>query len=109
VGPVIFADDNLSPLSLTHAEQITPILDLYHRYTGVSGLNINVRKSTILRVNCTPELLQDLQTQGFSTPPMIRHLGIELGTNIKKHNQGNHQQDRPQGNKKEDPCHGTTY
>ncbi len=82
VGPVILADDNLSPLSLTHAYQITPILDLYNRYTGVSGLNINVRKSTILGVNCTPELLQDLQTQGFSTPPTIRHLGIELGTSI---------------------------
>jgi hypothetical protein len=66
VGPVIFADDNLSPLSLTHAKQITPILDLYNRYTGVSGLNINGRKSTILGVSCTPELMQDLQTQGFS-------------------------------------------
>ncbi len=47
VGPVIFADDNLSPLSLTHAEQINPILDLYRRYTGVSGLSIYVQKSTI--------------------------------------------------------------
>jgi hypothetical protein len=82
VGPVIFADDNLSPLSLTRADQITPILDLYNRYTGVSGLNINVRKSTILGVNCTQELLQDLQTQGFSTPPTIRHLGVELGLSI---------------------------
>jgi hypothetical protein len=33
---IIFADDNLSPLSLTQAEQINPILDLYNRYTGVS-------------------------------------------------------------------------
>ncbi len=37
VGPIIFADDNLSPLSLTQAEQINPILDLYNRYTGVSN------------------------------------------------------------------------
>ncbi len=48
VGSIIFADDNLSPLSLTQAEQINPLLNLYDRYTGVSGLNINVRKSTIL-------------------------------------------------------------
>jgi hypothetical protein len=82
VGPVIFADDKLSPLSLTSANQITPILDLYKRYTGVSGLNINVRKSTILCVNCTPDLMQDLQAQGFSTPPTIRNLGIELGLTI---------------------------
>jgi hypothetical protein len=31
VGPVIFADDNLSPLSLTNAEQINLILALYNR------------------------------------------------------------------------------
>jgi hypothetical protein len=82
VGPIIFADDNLSPLSLRQAEQINPILDLYHRYTGVSGLNINVRKSTILCVNCSPEMKQNLQNLGFSTPDTIRHLGIELGPNI---------------------------
>jgi hypothetical protein len=82
VGPVIFADDNLSPLSPTRADQITPILDLYNRYTGVSGLNINVRKSTILCINSTPELTRDLQNQGFSTPATIRHLGIELGPTI---------------------------
>jgi hypothetical protein len=79
VGPIIFADDNLSPLSLTHAEQINSILDLHNRYTGVSGLNINVRKSTILFV---PELTLSLQRQGFSTPATIRHLGIELGPTI---------------------------
>jgi hypothetical protein len=82
VGPVIFADDNLSPLSLTRAEQINPILDLYNRYTGISGLNINVRKSTILCVNCSPNLTRNLQNQGFSTPATIRHLGIELGPTI---------------------------
>jgi hypothetical protein len=82
VGPIIFADDNLSPLSLTQAEQINPILDLYKRYTGVSGLNINVRKSTILCVNCSPEMKLNLQNQGFSTPDTIRHLGIELGPNM---------------------------
>ncbi len=82
VGSIIFADDNLSPLSLTQAEQINPLLDLYNRYTGVSGLNINVHKSTILCVNCSPELKLNLQNQGFSTPDTIRHLGIELGPNI---------------------------
>jgi hypothetical protein len=56
VGPIIFADDNLSPLALTNAEQINPILALYNRYTGVRGLNNNVCKSTILCVNCTTEL-----------------------------------------------------
>ncbi len=42
VGPVLYADDNLTPLALDNAEQIQPILSLYDQYTGVSGLNINV-------------------------------------------------------------------
>jgi hypothetical protein len=90
---IIFADDNLSPLSLTQAEQINPILDLYNRYTGVSGLNINVCKSTILCVNCSPELTLNLQKQGFSTTATIRHLGIELGPNMQTTLS---KQDRPQ-------------
>jgi hypothetical protein len=44
VGPILFADDNLSPTKLQSIEQLEPLLELYNRYTGVSGLNINVRK-----------------------------------------------------------------
>jgi hypothetical protein len=82
VDSVVFADDNLFPLSLTQADQIDPLLAAYHRYTGISGLNINVRKSTILCINCSPSLTQALQDKGFSTPTTIRHLGLELSTDI---------------------------
>jgi hypothetical protein len=82
VGPVVFADDNLSPLSITHENQIDLLLDMYHRYTGVSGLNIIVRKSTILCINSTPALVRALQEKGFSAPNTMRHLGIELSINI---------------------------
>jgi hypothetical protein len=51
VGPVLYADDNLTPLALHNADQIQPILRLYNQYTGVSGLNINVRKTTALCSN----------------------------------------------------------
>jgi hypothetical protein len=79
VGPILFADDNLSPTKLQSIEQLEPLLDLYNRYTGVSGLNINVRKSTALCINTSPDLLQQLQQKGFKTPDYMRHLGIELG------------------------------
>ena len=52
--PVLFADDNLSPLDLGQVSKIQPILDLYEQYYNVSGLNVNPRKSTALCIN-TPE------------------------------------------------------
>jgi hypothetical protein len=30
VGPILYADDNLTPLALQHAEQIQPILQLLY-------------------------------------------------------------------------------
>jgi hypothetical protein len=33
VGPLLYADDNLTPLALTAAEQLHPILSLYDEYT----------------------------------------------------------------------------
>ncbi|RPH76440.1 MAG: reverse transcriptase family protein, partial [Planctomycetaceae bacterium] len=82
IGPILFADDNLSPLKLERVDQINPLIEAYARYTGVSGLNINVRKSTALCINSTPELLADLQQKGFSTPETVRHLGIDLRNTI---------------------------
>jgi hypothetical protein len=55
VSQIIFADNNLSPLSLIYADQFDSILALYDRYTGFNGLNINVWKSSILCVNCSPK------------------------------------------------------
>ncbi len=37
VGPVLYADDNLTRLSLDTVDQLRPILDLYESYTGFSG------------------------------------------------------------------------
>jgi hypothetical protein len=79
VGSILFADDNLSPTNLQSIEQLESLLELYNRYTGVSGLNINVRKSTALFINTPPDLLRQLQKKGFDTPNNVRHLGIELG------------------------------
>jgi hypothetical protein len=82
VGSILFADDNLSPTKIERIEQLDPLLAIYDRYTGVSGLNINIRKSTALCINTPEALVQDLQLRGFTTPDSMRHLGIELGKTI---------------------------
>jgi hypothetical protein len=51
VGPILYADDNLTPLAIQRVDQIHSILQLYEQYTGVSGLNINVSKTTALCIN----------------------------------------------------------
>jgi hypothetical protein len=82
VGSILFADDNLSPTKIERINQLDPLLAIYDRYTGVSGLNINLRKSSVLCINTPPALIQDFQHRGFTTPSSMRHLGIELGKSI---------------------------
>jgi hypothetical protein len=82
VGPVLYADDNLTPLALDNAEQIQPILDLYNQYTGVSGLNINVRKSTALCINTSREIEEGLTQAGLTVSLTSKHLGIHLAKTI---------------------------
>jgi hypothetical protein len=55
-GTILFADDNLNPLSIKSANDIQPIIDLYNQYTTVSGLNINIRKTTALCINTSPKI-----------------------------------------------------
>jgi hypothetical protein len=84
VGPILFADDNLNPLALRNADDIQPIIDLYNQYTTVSGLNINIRKTTALCINTSPEITQGLNQKGIETPEVCKHLGIYLGKTIEK-------------------------
>jgi hypothetical protein len=78
VGPILYADDNLTSLLLTHAEQIQPLLELYDQYTGVSGLNINVDKSTALCINTDDALQAGLEQAGLRLTLSAKHLGIHL-------------------------------
>jgi hypothetical protein len=82
VKSILFADDNLSPTKIERIEQLDPLLAIYDRYTGVSGLNINLRKSSALCINTPEALVLDFQLRGFTTPDHMRHLGIELGKTI---------------------------
>ncbi len=38
IGPILFADDNLNPLSIESANDLPPLINLYNQYTTVSGL-----------------------------------------------------------------------
>jgi hypothetical protein len=82
VGPVLYADDNLTPLALNSAEQIQPILGIYDQYTGVSGLNINVQKSTALCINTSREIEEGLTQAGLAVSLTTKHLGIHLAKTI---------------------------
>jgi hypothetical protein len=84
VGPILFADDNLNPLAIRSANDIQPIIDLYNQYTMVSGLNINIRKTTALCINTPPEIIQGLNQKGIETPEVCKHLGIFLGKTIER-------------------------
>jgi hypothetical protein len=84
VGPTLFADDNFDPLSIRSATDIQPIIDLYKKYTMVSGLNINIRKTTTLCINTPLEIVQGLNQIGIETPEVCKHLGIFLGKTIER-------------------------
>jgi len=82
IGPILFADDNLNPLSIERANDLQPIIDLYNQYTTVSGLNINIRKTTALCINTPPEVTNGLNQMGIETPETCKHLGLHLGKTI---------------------------
>jgi hypothetical protein len=62
VGPVLYADDNLTPLALEAADQLRPLLSLYNEYTGVNELNININKTTALCINTSAPIWEQLCT-----------------------------------------------
>ncbi len=68
IGPILFADDNLNPLSIERANDLQPIIDLYNQYTTVSGLNINIRKTTALCINTLPEVTQGTKYPQSNSP-----------------------------------------
>jgi hypothetical protein len=82
VGPILYADDNLMSLALQHADQIQPILQLYEQYTGVSGLNINVRKSKALCINTDRDIQEGMERAGLTITTSAKHLGIHLAPTI---------------------------
>jgi hypothetical protein len=73
--PALCIDDNLTPLSLEAADQLCPLLSLHDEYTGVSGLNININKTTAVFMNTAAFLCEQLQLLWMTTPDICLHLG----------------------------------
>jgi len=82
IGPILFADDNLNPLTLPTAADLQPLLQVYAEYQQVSGLNVNIRKTQALCINTPGAVIAGLQALGIETPEHIKHLGLHLGQDI---------------------------
>jgi len=79
ICPAAYADDHLHTLSVGQAEHITAILDIYDRYSAVSGLRINPVKTELLTINTDPMLVQEITTTTGITPvDTLSLLGIRL-------------------------------
>jgi len=83
IGPVIYADDNLCTYNFTDGDQVKEMLKIYTEYTGVSGLNINFKKSYIMCLNTTRELKEEINEMGLETPEKIKYLGVTICKNEK--------------------------
>jgi hypothetical protein len=82
IGPILFADGNLNPLVIERADDLHLIIILVNQYTKVSGLNINIRKTTALCINAPIRVTQGLNQLGIETPQTCEHLGLYKRKNI---------------------------
>jgi hypothetical protein len=55
-----YADDHLHPLRVENAQQVQEILTVYSNFQKVSGLKVNIAKTTILGINTPRQLLDDI-------------------------------------------------
>ena len=81
-GPQLFADDNQLPLAITNTQALQSIMHTYDTYKQVSGLGVNIQKTTALCINTPEDVLQDIRQLGITTPEHIKHLGIHLGKTL---------------------------
>jgi hypothetical protein len=84
IHPSAYADDHLHTLSVRSAEDVRDILNIYNKYTAVSGLHINPAKTELLAINTPLNLVQEIQDQtGISTVETLTLLGIKLANTLK--------------------------
>jgi hypothetical protein len=82
IEPLLYADDNNTAYTLRNGNDFMLIQNLYQQYTCVSGLNVNIAKSTALCINTPQRIVQELQGLGFQTPESSTYLGTCLSGNI---------------------------
>ncbi len=77
IHPSAYADDHLHAVTVTQPQDIAEILQIYNRYTIVSGLYINAAKTELLTINTAPELVQGITTlTGISAVDQLTLLGV---------------------------------
>ena len=74
-----FADDHLHPLKVENAQQVQEILTVYSNFQKVSGLKVNIAKTTILGINTPRELLDEIaELTGITVVTEFRYLGLQI-------------------------------
>jgi hypothetical protein len=74
-----YADDHLHPLKVENAQQVQEILTVYSNFQKVSGLKVNIAKTTILGINTPRELLDEIaELTGITIVIEFRYLGLQI-------------------------------
>jgi hypothetical protein len=74
-----FADDHLHALNASNARQIMDILEVYDKYREISGLTVSIAKTSILGINTSPELMQEIaRVTGIQVVDGFRYLGVQI-------------------------------
>ncbi len=83
IHPSAYADDHLHIIRVRAAQDVEDIMNIYNKYTAVSGLRINPAKTELLAINTAKELIQEIQAQtGISTVDTLTLLGIKLANTL---------------------------
>jgi len=78
----LYADDSKIPLQLTDGTDLENIHSLYDKYTKVSGLKINYRKSSALCINTSAEVMGSIAESGIPLVAESDCLGVILGKTV---------------------------
>ena len=83
MNPVSYADDHLHTICARTPRDVQGILDIYNRYTQVSGLIINPNKTELLTVNTPQQMTQAItDLTGISEVDTLTLLGIKITNTV---------------------------
>jgi hypothetical protein len=73
-----YVDDYLHPLRLENSKQVQEIFTVYSNFQKVSGLKVNIAKTTIVGSNTPRQLLDDIaELTGITVVTQFRYLGLQ--------------------------------
>jgi hypothetical protein len=79
IKPAAYADDHMHALSIHRPADIVGTLQVYTRYTIVSGLQVNPSKTELLAINTAPDTIQIItELTGITPVQHLTLLGIKL-------------------------------